>query len=110
MGLLGQNYADRELLARTLQAEAGGEGLGGMLAAGSVIQNRVASGNYGQGLRGVIMKPGQFSAWNGVTGYAGGQGAIDMEVYSASRTQRGLSESVSDSEQVSVPVTGSRIP
>lgn len=72
------NPEERELLAKTLMAEAGGEGLQGMLAAGSVIQNRVANGNYGKGLRGVIMKPGQFSAWNGVTGYAGGKGAIDM--------------------------------
>lgn len=69
----------RELLAKTLQAEAGGEGYDGMVAAGSVIMNRVNGGGYGEGLRGVIMRPGQFSAWNGVTGYAGGEGAIDMD-------------------------------
>lgn len=69
---------DRDLLAKTLMAEAGGEGLEGMLAAGSVINNRVKAGGYGDGLSGVIMKPGQFSAWNGVTGYAGGEGALDM--------------------------------
>ena len=69
----------RELLARTLMAEAGGEGLQGMLAAGSVINNRVKNGGYGDGLSGVIMKPGQFSAWNGVTGYASGQGGLDMQ-------------------------------
>ncbi|SLN74734.1 Spore cortex-lytic enzyme precursor [Roseivivax jejudonensis] len=71
--------SERELLARTLQAEAGGEGLGGMIAAGSVINNRVADGGYGDGLSGVIMKPGQFSAWNSVTGYAGGEGGLDMQ-------------------------------
>lgn len=71
-------YNDRELLARTLMAEAGGEGFGGMIAAGSVINNRVRSGKYGDGIRGVIMKPGQFSAWNSVTGYAGGKGGLDM--------------------------------
>uniref|UniRef100_UPI003A946358 cell wall hydrolase n=1 Tax=Celeribacter sp. TaxID=1890673 RepID=UPI003A946358 len=69
---------DRELLARTLMAEAGGEGLQGMLAAGSVINNRLNAGGYGDSLEGVIMKPGQFSAWNGVTGYAGGEGGLDM--------------------------------
>lgn len=69
---------DRDLLAKTLMAEAGGEGPMGMLAAGAVIANRVKSGGYGDGLSGVIMKPGQFSAWNGVTGYAGGEGALNM--------------------------------
>lgn len=70
---------DRDILAKTLQAEAGGEGYRGMLAAGAVINNRVVSGGYGDGVRGVIMKPGQFSAWNAVTGYAGGAGAINMD-------------------------------
>ena len=79
-GTLGVgDFSDREILALTLQAEAGGEGYDGMLAAGSVIANRAASGKYGEGISGVIMKPGQFSAWNGVTGYAGGEGAIDMD-------------------------------
>ena len=69
----------RDLLAKTLQAEAGGEGYEGLLAAGSVIMNRVNSGNYGKGVDGVIMRPGQFSAWNKVTGYAGGEGGLDMD-------------------------------
>lgn len=68
----------RELLAKTLMAEAGGEGLLGMIAAGSVINNRAKAGGYGKGIDGVIMKPGQFSAWNSVTGYANGQGGLDM--------------------------------
>lgn len=71
-------YNDRELLARTLQAEAGNQGFGGMLAAGSVIANRVGSGGYGGSLRDVILKPGQFSAWNSLTGYAGGEQGQDM--------------------------------
>jgi spore germination cell wall hydrolase CwlJ-like protein len=75
-----RDMGDAEILALTLQAEAGGEGFDGMLAAGSVIMNRADSGNYGgNNVRDVIMKPGQFSAWNGVTGYAGGEGAIDMD-------------------------------
>lgn len=69
---------DRELLAKTLQAEAGNQGLGGMVAAGSVIMNRANTDGYGNGLRGVILKPGQFSAWNSLTGYAGGEQGQDM--------------------------------
>ena len=72
------NINDRELLARTLQAEAGNQGYGGMLAAGSVIMNRANTSGYGNGLRGVILKPGQFSAWNSTTGYAGGEQGQDM--------------------------------
>lgn len=71
-------YNDRELLAKTLMAEAGNQGPLGMLAAGSVIMNRVRSGNYGQGLPGVILKPGAFSPWNSVTGFAGGEQGQDM--------------------------------
>jgi hypothetical protein len=72
------NLSDRELLARTLQAEAGNQGLSGMLAAGSVIMNRANTSGYGNGVRGVILKPGQFSAWNSLTGYAGGEQGQDM--------------------------------
>lgn len=78
---MGRNAVDpkqRDLLAKTLMAEAGGEGLEGMVAAGSVINNRLQSGRYGNSLDDVIMAPGQFSAWNSVTGYAGGEGGLDM--------------------------------
>lgn len=75
----------RDILARTLQAEAGGEGYSGMMAVGSVIQNRARSGKYGDGIQGVIMKPGQFSAWNTATGYAGGQGGLDMDTIKVSK-------------------------
>ena len=71
-------YNDRDLLAKTLMAEAGNQGYLGMLAAGSVIMNRVNSGRYGQGLQGVIMKPGAFSPWNSVTGFAGGEQGQNM--------------------------------
>lgn len=69
----------RLMLARTLQAEAGNQGLEGMLAVGSVIRNRAASGRYGEGIEGVIMRPGQFSAWNSVTGYANGEQGQNMD-------------------------------
>ncbi|AGH07390.1 hypothetical protein SUFG_00018 [Sulfitobacter phage phiCB2047-B] len=68
----------RLMLARTLQAEAQSEGYQGMVDVGSVIRNRAASGRFGEGIEGVIMKDGQFSAWNGVTGYAGGEQGQDM--------------------------------
>jgi len=78
----GQAYAprkvsaeDRLMLARTLQTEAAGEGIEGMKDVGSVIFNRAGEGSIAD----VIMKPGQFSAWNGVTGYAGGEQGQDMD-------------------------------
>lgn len=79
------NLSDRELLAKTLQAEAGNQGLPGMLAAGSVIMNRVNLPGYGNGLQDVILKPGQFSAWNKYTGYAGGEQGQDMAAITPSQ-------------------------
>ena len=76
---IASDSSDRELLAKTLHAEAAGEGYIGMLAAGAVISNRVKKGGFGKGLRGVILKPGQFSAWNLATGYAKGEGGLNMD-------------------------------
>ena len=59
-------FNDRELLARIIKCEAGGEGDAGMRAVATVIMNRVhaAVGEYqrvNQGsLRNVIFQPGQF--------------------------------------------------
>jgi hypothetical protein len=84
------NINDRELLARTLQAEAGSQGYDGMLAAGSVIMNRANATGYGDGMRGVILKPGQFSVWNSRKGpdgnpiYANGEQGRDMAAMRAS--------------------------
>ena len=72
------SLSERELLARLLQAEAGSEGALGRLAVGSVIRNRAQSGNFGEGIRGVMMQPGQFSPLNSVTGYAGGEQGVDF--------------------------------
>ena len=43
-------YSDRELLARLIECEAGGEGENGMKAVASVVMNRVRAtgGEYGQ--------------------------------------------------------------
>jgi hypothetical protein len=69
---------DRELLARILMAEAGNQGPIGMTAVGNVIMNRANTTGYGDGIRGVIMKPGQFSPMNSVTGYASGEQGKDI--------------------------------
>ena len=60
-------YSDRELLARLIQCEAGGEGEDGMKGVASVVMNRVRApgGEYariGQGsIRNIIFQPGQFT-------------------------------------------------
>ena len=70
------NLSDVELLARTLEAEAGNQGFDGMLAVASVIRNRAGSADN---IRATILKPGQFSAWNSFTGYAGGAQGRNMK-------------------------------
>ena len=72
------NLSDRDILAKTLEAEAGGEGGQGMLGVGAVIMNRIRNGGYGSGMQGVILKDGAFSPWNSVTGYANGAQGKDM--------------------------------
>jgi spore germination cell wall hydrolase CwlJ-like protein len=61
------NRRDVLLLAATMWGEARGEGVLAMRAVGHVILNRAESDNasrYGTGLRGVILRPWQFSVWN----------------------------------------------
>lgn len=60
-------YSERELIARIVQCEAGGEGENGMKAVASVIMNRVnvSEGEYarisqGGSIRNIIFQPGQF--------------------------------------------------
>lgn len=59
---------ERELLARLIQCEAGGEGDDGMAAVATVIMNRVraAEGEFarvsnGGDVRAIILQPGQFT-------------------------------------------------
>lgn len=60
-------FSDRELFARLIKCEAGGEGINGMKAVANVVMNRVhvAYGEYlrvGQGdLRKIINQPRQFT-------------------------------------------------
>lgn len=60
-------YSERELLARIVQCEAGGEGDNGMKAVASVVMNRVnvPDGEYarisqGGSIRNIIYQQGQF--------------------------------------------------
>jgi len=60
-------FSDRELLARIVQCEAGGEGDNGMKAVATVIMNRVRAsrGEYarismGGSIRNIIFQQGQF--------------------------------------------------
>ena len=58
-------YSDRELLARLVECEAGGEGETGMKAVASVVMNRVniTYGEYGRlqkDIRSIVFQPGQF--------------------------------------------------
>ena len=61
------SYDTRDLLARLIQCEAGGEGYDGMAAVATVIMNRatVPNGEFsrvsrGGDVRAIILQPGQF--------------------------------------------------
>jgi N-acetylmuramoyl-L-alanine amidase len=77
--------SDLEILARTIEAEARGEPFEGKIAVGAVIANRAASGSYGNNIKGVILRKGQFSPWNKYTGHAGGRQGKDMMKFRASK-------------------------
>jgi hypothetical protein len=85
---------DRELLARILTAEAGNQGPLGMTAAGNVIMNRANTTGYGDGVRGVIMKPGQFSPMNSVTGYARGEQGQNIDALRPTETAYMVADSL----------------
>ncbi|MEQ8829740.1 MAG: cell wall hydrolase [Alphaproteobacteria bacterium] len=53
-----------DILARTLWGEARGEGRKGMEAVAAVVMNRVADPRWPGTVRGVVLQPWQFSAWN----------------------------------------------
>jgi len=89
-----KELSDRELLARLLQAEAGSEGAMGKLAVGSVIRNRAMTRGYGDNIREVMMKPGQFSPLNSVTGYAGGEQGVDFDEISPSEEDYAIADAV----------------
>jgi len=71
--------SDVEILARTIEKEAGNQSNKGKLAVGAVIANRIKKQSWmGKDLRSVILKPGQFSPWNSYTNYAEGRQGKEM--------------------------------
>lgn len=56
--------AATDVVARTIWAEARGEGEAGMKAVASVIANRRRSPRWPNDWRGVCLQPWQFSCWN----------------------------------------------
>ena len=77
-------FSDRELLARLIECEAGGEGDNGMKAVAGVVMNRVeaAGGEYARvgqrSIRKIIMQPGQFVCASDMVG-----GVYDIHYYIA---------------------------
>ena len=72
---MGEGYSDRELLARIIECEAGGEGDIGMKAVATVIMNRVYAtiGEYarisnGGSIRNIIFQKGQFDCASDIVG------------------------------------------
>lgn len=63
---LQKENPDLNVLAQTIWGEARQEGTKGMIAVGNVIKNRAEANKkmFGQGIRGVALKPKQFSCWN----------------------------------------------
>jgi N-acetylmuramoyl-L-alanine amidase len=60
-------HPDLKILAQTIWGEARREGVEGMTAVGHVIKNRAEANKpklFGQGIKGVALKPKQFSCWN----------------------------------------------
>ena len=70
--------SELEILARTIEAEAGGESKKGKLAVGAVIKNRADQNRFGTDIRSVILYPSQFSPWNKYTSSQGGKQGKDM--------------------------------
>ena len=86
-------YSERELIARMIQCEAGGEGDNGMKAVASVIMNRVnvATGEYarvsqGGNIRNILFQEGQFDcARENIRGNYNSQNIYNMTPISGNR-------------------------
>ena len=73
--MFGLTPEEKDLLYRTVAAEAGGESALGQQGVVHTILNRTRSDRYPGSVGEVIRQQGQFSALNHLTGYAGGKGA-----------------------------------
>ncbi len=80
-------FDERELLARLIQCEAGGEGEVGMQAVATVVMNRatITYGEFGRvneggSIRNIIMQPGQFTcAMTEIRGVPNPQNIYNMQ-------------------------------
>lgn len=93
-GAASTDLPTRELLAKTIEAEAGSESYEGKLAVGAVISNRVKAKGFGKSYQEVILAPGQFSAWNSVTGYADGEGGLNMDLMEPSEESYAVADAI----------------
>jgi spore germination cell wall hydrolase CwlJ-like protein len=59
-----EDLTDIELLALCIYGEARGEPYAGQCGVGFVVINRTNAKRYGRGIKGVILKPWQFSCFN----------------------------------------------
>lgn len=67
--------SERDILIRTVIGEAAGESKEGQAGVVHTILNRTRRKGFGGStITEVALKPGAFSAWNGITGYASGEG------------------------------------
>jgi N-acetylmuramoyl-L-alanine amidase len=67
---LAAGLQELDVVALTIEAEAGGEPLEGAVAVAGVLRNRAAWGRWGATLRAVCLAPAQFSCWAPVEGEA----------------------------------------
>jgi spore germination cell wall hydrolase CwlJ-like protein len=75
----GYGDDDIDLMTRAVLGEAAGEGVTGQAAVAHNILNRVIDGGFGgRSIKGVVLKKGQYSAFNKETGYIGGKGSNDL--------------------------------
>jgi spore germination cell wall hydrolase CwlJ-like protein len=66
---LFKQLTDHQLLSFYMYGEARGEELDDMLAVGSVVINRVKAKVFSNGIKGVVLKPRQFSCfWERILG------------------------------------------
>ena len=74
---------DRDLVIRTIAAEAGAETRQGQVAVASVIRNRINDDRHPNDASGVVFAPNQFSAWNtdGTGNSIGHNLRTDSELY-----------------------------
>lgn len=100
--------ADLDNMAWTMLGEAWPGDIAGMTAVGSVINNRLQSGNYGSSITHIVKAPNQFATW-GIGSQAKSQGNNPDRRFSTMSPQfqqaRALAQQIADG-QVTDPTGG----